>query len=207
MVRTTVGRAFALGVAGFVISAACACAQEDFPFEHELLLDAHPMKGSKRIPVLSVEPDGTATIDLWCKQHASANQRRRRGHFDFDRREGQPILRAGASAGGRGTRVGARQRHQLALGRRKRAADRGQRHCVSDNKQTDEGEMRKEIIKTDVPETGGPFNLCVRHGGMIYISGLPPFDEDYAGQLRAARAAGNQSRRSRTYRSNARCAS
>jgi 2-iminobutanoate/2-iminopropanoate deaminase len=50
--------------------------------------------------------------------------------------------------------------------------------------------MRKEIIKTDVPETGGPFNLCVRHGGMIYISGLPPFDEDYAGQLRAARAAG-----------------
>jgi 2-iminobutanoate/2-iminopropanoate deaminase len=50
--------------------------------------------------------------------------------------------------------------------------------------------MRKEIIKADVPETGGPFNLCVRHGGMIYISGLPPFDEDYASQLRAARAAG-----------------
>jgi len=50
--------------------------------------------------------------------------------------------------------------------------------------------MRKEVIKADVPETGGPFNLCVRHGGMIYISGLPPFDEDYASQLRAARAAG-----------------
>jgi 2-iminobutanoate/2-iminopropanoate deaminase len=50
--------------------------------------------------------------------------------------------------------------------------------------------MHKEIIKADVPETGGPFNLCVRHGDMIYISGLPPFDEDYAGQLRAARAAG-----------------
>jgi heat shock protein HslJ len=46
--------------------AACARAQEDFPFEHELLLDARPMKGSKRIPTLSVEPDGTATIDLWC---------------------------------------------------------------------------------------------------------------------------------------------
>jgi heat shock protein HslJ len=66
MVRTSVGRAFALGLVGFVISAACAHAQEDFPFEHELLLDAHPMKGSKRIPNLSVEPDGTATIDLWC---------------------------------------------------------------------------------------------------------------------------------------------
>ena len=50
--------------------------------------------------------------------------------------------------------------------------------------------MHKEIIKADVPETGGPFNLCVRHGDMIYISGLPPFDEDYASQLRAARAAG-----------------
>ena len=50
--------------------------------------------------------------------------------------------------------------------------------------------MRKEIIKADVPETGGPFNLCVRHGDMIYISGLPPFDEDYASQLRAARVAG-----------------
>jgi heat shock protein HslJ len=51
---------------GFFISVACARAQEDFPFEHELLLDARPMKGSKRIPTLSVEPDGTATIDLWC---------------------------------------------------------------------------------------------------------------------------------------------
>ena len=50
--------------------------------------------------------------------------------------------------------------------------------------------MRKDVIKADVPETGGPFNLCVRHGGMIYISGLPPFDADYAGELRAARAAG-----------------
>jgi 2-iminobutanoate/2-iminopropanoate deaminase len=50
--------------------------------------------------------------------------------------------------------------------------------------------MRKEVINADVPQTGGPFNLCVRHGDMIYISGLPPFDEDYASQLRAARAAG-----------------
>jgi heat shock protein HslJ len=66
MVRTSVGRAFALGLVGFVIFAPCAQAQEDFPFEHELLLDARPMKGSKRIPNLSVEPDGTATIDLWC---------------------------------------------------------------------------------------------------------------------------------------------
>ena len=66
MVRTCVGPAIALGLVGFIMFGAAARAQEDFPFEHELLLDAHPMKGSKRIPNLSVEADGTATIDLWC---------------------------------------------------------------------------------------------------------------------------------------------
>ena len=50
--------------------------------------------------------------------------------------------------------------------------------------------MHKQMIKSAVPETGGPFNLCIRHGDMIYISGLPPFDADYAARLRAARASG-----------------
>jgi len=50
--------------------------------------------------------------------------------------------------------------------------------------------MQKEVIWTDVPETGGPFNLCVRYGNMFYISGLPPFDEAYASQLRDARTKG-----------------
>jgi 2-iminobutanoate/2-iminopropanoate deaminase len=50
--------------------------------------------------------------------------------------------------------------------------------------------MQKEVIKADVPETGGPFNLCVKFGNQIFISGLPPFDESYAAQLRAARAKG-----------------
>ena len=50
--------------------------------------------------------------------------------------------------------------------------------------------MHKQVIKADVPETAGPFNLCVRYGNMIYISGLPPFDAEYAAKLRAARAAG-----------------
>lgn len=51
--------------------------------------------------------------------------------------------------------------------------------------------MQKQNIRSaDVPETGGPFNLCVRHGNMIYVSGLPPFDADYSARLRAARAAG-----------------
>jgi len=49
--------------------------------------------------------------------------------------------------------------------------------------------MQKQIIKSPVvAETGGPFNLCVKHGNMIYISGLPPFDAEYAAALRTARA-------------------
>jgi 2-iminobutanoate/2-iminopropanoate deaminase len=50
--------------------------------------------------------------------------------------------------------------------------------------------MDKRVINANVPATGGPFNLCIRHGDMVYVSGLPPFDEEYASQLRAARAAG-----------------
>jgi 2-iminobutanoate/2-iminopropanoate deaminase len=50
--------------------------------------------------------------------------------------------------------------------------------------------MKKQVIKAGVPETSGPFNLCVRYGDMIYISGLPPFDEEYASKLREARAKG-----------------
>src|SRR4051812_38291431 len=38
----------------------------DFPYEHELLLDAPPMPGSKRMPSLEVDARGGATIDLWC---------------------------------------------------------------------------------------------------------------------------------------------
>jgi 2-iminobutanoate/2-iminopropanoate deaminase len=50
--------------------------------------------------------------------------------------------------------------------------------------------MDKEVIRANVPETGGPFNLCARYGNLIFISGLPPCDENYAGKLREARAKG-----------------
>jgi 2-iminobutanoate/2-iminopropanoate deaminase len=50
--------------------------------------------------------------------------------------------------------------------------------------------MDKQVVNSDVPETGGPFNLCIRHGDMVYVSGLPPFDEEYCTLLRSARAAG-----------------
>jgi heat shock protein HslJ len=42
-------------------------AQSGFPFDQELLLDAKPMRNSKRVPTLEVAADGQATIDLWCK--------------------------------------------------------------------------------------------------------------------------------------------
>ena len=44
-----------------------ARAAEPFPFGSELMLDAvTPMPGSKRIPMLEIEDDGSASIDLWC---------------------------------------------------------------------------------------------------------------------------------------------
>jgi 2-iminobutanoate/2-iminopropanoate deaminase len=50
--------------------------------------------------------------------------------------------------------------------------------------------MEKQIFSAGLPTTGGPFNLCVRFGPLLFISGLPPFDEEYSAQLRAARAVG-----------------
>jgi heat shock protein HslJ len=39
---------------------------EEFPFGHELLLDASPMRGSKKVPMLDIGDAGTAEIELWC---------------------------------------------------------------------------------------------------------------------------------------------
>ncbi len=68
-------RRFACWLAMILISAALwpAAAGESFPFGSELMLDAAPMHGSKRIPMLEIEDDGTASIDLWCESlHAQA---------------------------------------------------------------------------------------------------------------------------------------
>jgi heat shock protein HslJ len=43
-----------------------AAAAEGFPFNEELLLDAKPMRGSKRVPMLEIRPDGAVLIELWC---------------------------------------------------------------------------------------------------------------------------------------------
>ncbi len=45
-----------------------AVAQSAFPYDRDLVLDARAMRGGKRVPVLSVEQNGRAQIDLWCKR-------------------------------------------------------------------------------------------------------------------------------------------
>lgn len=58
------------GVAAIVLSfLACGAAKpaDLFPFDQEFLLDAAPMRPGKRMPILLVEQNGNAKIDLWCK--------------------------------------------------------------------------------------------------------------------------------------------
>jgi hypothetical protein len=43
-----------------------AVAGDSFPFDTTLMLDAAPMRGSKRIPMLEISESGAASIDLWC---------------------------------------------------------------------------------------------------------------------------------------------
>jgi heat shock protein HslJ len=64
---------FVAGVLGLIVlasEAGMARAEPGFPFDKELLLDTKPMKGSKRIPILTIGPRGETTIDLWCNSVA-----------------------------------------------------------------------------------------------------------------------------------------
>lgn len=67
--RLTAGRlvvAGALATLMFASGGATALAQS-FPLGQVLVLDAPRIGGLKRVPVITTETDGTATIDLWCK--------------------------------------------------------------------------------------------------------------------------------------------
>lgn len=74
--RRFIGRrilvAVATGILLAVALAAPARAQSSFPFGRELLMDARPMPGSKRVPILDIADNGLAEITLWC---ASAKAR------------------------------------------------------------------------------------------------------------------------------------
>jgi hypothetical protein len=39
----------------------------EFPYEREMLLEAKPLPGSKRVPILEILRDGRAIVDLWCR--------------------------------------------------------------------------------------------------------------------------------------------
>jgi hypothetical protein len=43
-----------------------AASERAFPFDRELMLDVAPMPGSKRVPILEIDANGAASIDLWC---------------------------------------------------------------------------------------------------------------------------------------------
>lgn len=68
-VRLIAGRSvFACGVfAAGLLASNPGWTAEPFPFDQELMLEAAPMRPAKRVPSLTVMPDGNATIDLWCK--------------------------------------------------------------------------------------------------------------------------------------------
>jgi heat shock protein HslJ len=56
-------------LAGLVLLAGVSAgiaADRSFPDDGTLLLEARPMKGSKRVPILQIESKGAASIDLWC---------------------------------------------------------------------------------------------------------------------------------------------
>ena len=60
-------RGGAAAVLVFLSLCGVAVAAEPFPFGQELLLDAAPMRPGKRMPILTVEANGEARIDLWCR--------------------------------------------------------------------------------------------------------------------------------------------
>jgi heat shock protein HslJ len=54
-------------LAGLAVSLISAAAnQAAFPFGSALFLDSPPLPGSKRIPMIEIQENGTAAFNLWC---------------------------------------------------------------------------------------------------------------------------------------------
>lgn len=51
-----------------LLAAGASEAQSAFPYDRDMVLDARPMRGSKRVPILAISEGGVAQIDLWCKR-------------------------------------------------------------------------------------------------------------------------------------------
>jgi 2-iminobutanoate/2-iminopropanoate deaminase len=50
--------------------------------------------------------------------------------------------------------------------------------------------MEKTIYDAGIESSNAPFNLCVRYGDLLFISGLPPFDAAFTRAVREARENG-----------------
>src|SRR5215831_19938303 len=50
----------------FGAMSAVDAAERDFPYNSELIMDAKPMRGSKRVPMLVIGAKGEAKIEGWC---------------------------------------------------------------------------------------------------------------------------------------------
>lgn len=57
-----------LAAAAMISQAAVEVQAQEFPFDGELLLDARPMPGSKRIPNMDISANGTIALEMWCNR-------------------------------------------------------------------------------------------------------------------------------------------
>jgi len=55
---------FLIAIAGS--SGAAVASELPFPFDRELMLEAMPMHGSKRMPIIEVGRNGAVSLNLWC---------------------------------------------------------------------------------------------------------------------------------------------
>jgi hypothetical protein len=66
-VSSTAKIAFGLLMSFGVLLNGSGQAAEEFPFDRVLLLDVAPMRPLKRVPILTVQENGSATVELWCR--------------------------------------------------------------------------------------------------------------------------------------------
>ncbi len=45
---------------------------QSFPYDQEMLLEVKPLPGSRRVPMLEIRADGSATVDMWCHSALAA---------------------------------------------------------------------------------------------------------------------------------------
>lgn len=60
-----------VALAGVITQAA---ASDTFPFGSELALDTARVPGSKRVPTIEIDEDGTAAFNLWCARVSGSAQ-------------------------------------------------------------------------------------------------------------------------------------